>query len=95
VEQTADDALSGGRGSRGAGEEVDRPRDRAKAFLRRLLRDGAMLAADVEAAAMAEGIKLDTLKNAKADLGVRSRKRDGRGGAWLWFLPGREEELPF
>ncbi len=86
---TADEALNPSeRGPR------ERPRDRAKMLLRHLLRDGALPAVEVEEAARMEGIKPDTLRNAKKDLQVATNKSPGRAGGWLWSLPGRQEELP-
>ncbi|MER8972140.1 AAA family ATPase [Mesorhizobium sp. M0800] len=68
--------------------------DDAKAFLRRTLKGGRMLSAELDAAATNEGISTGTLKNAKKATGVISEKEAGSGGRWWCFLPGRQEELP-
>jgi putative DNA primase/helicase len=59
-------------------------RNTAKRFLRELLRNGAVPATEIEAAAKAEGIAKRTLDRAKAELGITSVKDDDK---WAWQLP--------
>jgi hypothetical protein len=58
----------------------------AKNFLSSALAQGARLAKDVEAEARQEDISERTLKRAKKELRVQSRKC-GMTGAWEWALP--------
>jgi hypothetical protein len=58
----------------------------AKGFLSTVLTQGARPARDVQAEARQDGISERTLKRAKADLGVISRKR-GMSDIWEWALP--------
>lgn len=59
-------------------------RETASAFLFKILEHGPKLASEIEALASAANIKVRTLKRAKAELGVKSRKT---GGVWEWSLP--------
>jgi hypothetical protein len=59
--------------------------DKAEAFLRDLLKDGALSVAEIEQVARMEGISERTLRRAKGNLHVRSRK-DGLQGPWMWEL---------
>ncbi|MER9421447.1 AAA family ATPase [Mesorhizobium sp. M0317] len=68
--------------------------DDAKAFLRRTLKGGRMLSAELDAAAANEGISTGTLKNAKKAVGVISNKENASAGRWWCFMPGMQEELP-
>jgi hypothetical protein len=47
----------------------------------------------IEWAARRDGITVGTLRNAKDDLGVVSRKKAGQGGAWVWILPVQPEPV--
>ena len=58
----------------------------ARDFLSTVLTQGARPARDVQAEARQDGISERTLKRAKADLGVISRKR-GMSDIWEWALP--------
>jgi hypothetical protein len=60
--------------------------DEACNFLRETLRNGARLQEEITDEARSVGIALRTLKRAKSQLGVMSRK-DGEGGRWTWRLP--------
>lgn len=57
--------------------------DRAKRLIENVLRDGAVAAEDIMQMAENEGISIKTLKRAKAQLGVVSRKR---GEQWYWEM---------
>jgi len=46
----------------------------------------------IDWAAKRDGITLGTLRNAKDDLGIVSRKKNGKGGAWVWILPVQQEQ---
>lgn len=64
----------------------------AEDFVRELLTDGAVLAAEVQQAAAAAGIRERTLDRAQQNLGVvHLRVDDGKrrrgGGQWTWQLP--------
>ncbi len=67
----------------------------AEDFLRDLLKDGEVLASEIERRAKGEGIAKRTLDRAKKELGVKSR-REGQTGAknqrWVWFLPESERK---
>jgi len=63
----------------------------AKDFLSSALAQGARPAKDVEAEARQEGISERTLKRAKKELRVQSRKC-GMTGAWEWSLPEGGQE---
>jgi hypothetical protein len=68
--------------------EMRPPRDSAKAFLTAILRDGPLAEPEVKAAAERQGISESTLKRAKHDLGVISKRNGfGSGCHWLWSLP--------
>jgi hypothetical protein len=60
-------------------------RDTAKEWLKQVLVGGPLPQTEVEARAGAEGISAATLKRAKEELGVRSRK-SGRPAVWYWEL---------
>jgi archaellum biogenesis ATPase FlaH len=60
-------------------------RARAADMLEELLADGPVSANDVEQAALAEGIGMNTVEAAKKDLGVRSVHRSD--GSWWWEFP--------
>lgn len=82
---SADDALAG------AGPRP-RPRDEAKEWLRALLEDGPVPAAQVWEEAKASGFAEATVKRAKQQLGVDTYKAKGLGAGWMWRLPGAEED---
>jgi len=63
--------------------------DRAKQFLLEFLAQGAKPQGEVIAQAEQRGIKERTLRRAKADMGVVSRK-SGLVGIWLWNLASTE-----
>ncbi|AZO12535.1 AAA family ATPase [Mesorhizobium sp. M3A.F.Ca.ET.080.04.2.1] len=91
-QMTADEAI-GYRNDTKPGPKTAK-KDRAAALLRRMLRDGPVAMTELVRFAEAEGIGRDTLDNAKNQIGVKSNKTPGKNGAWLWYLPGRQEELP-
>jgi putative DNA primase/helicase len=65
-------------------------RDDAEDFLRTVLGDGPRLATDVEKEAKEAKISFATLRRAKDNLGVKSRKFGGKFGGdakWYWTLP--------
>lgn len=69
-------------------EDREERRD-ADEFLRELLKDGGVRAADVLRAARENGIPERTLYRAKRRLGIKARHegQPGKRGAWYWFLP--------
>lgn len=60
-------------------------------FLRRVLNEGPRPAKVVQSEARQEGITERTLKRAKSQLRVVSRKL-GMDGSWEWGLPGRSPD---
>ena len=67
--------------------KIGRPNDKeikAKAFLMEMLKDGEMLSSDCEEKLEAAGFKKSTIKKAKKNTGVISRKK---GFLWYWSLP--------
>ena len=67
--------------------KIGRPNDKevkAKAFLMEMLKDGEMLSSDCEERLEAAGFKKSTIKKAKKNAGVISRKK---GFLWYWSLP--------
>jgi len=58
--------------------------DRAVSFLKKILGSTPVLATDIMEMADAEGISEKTLKRAKSELGIISRKT---GEQWYWILP--------
>ena len=66
-------------------------------FLYWALDDGPLPAEEVFRRAAQQGIKRGTLRRAKIDLGVSSRKlgpAEPGGPGWLWIAPGRETPQP-
>ena len=63
-------------------------RDEAKKFLNEILANGPATKAEIEEAAVANGIAERTLFRAKSELNIRAKK-DGAGGAWTWRLPDK------
>ena len=69
-----------------------RARDHAEEWLRKLLQDGPVPQQRIEAEAERQEFSWRTIRRAKDDLGVRSRKASfGRG--WLWELPNRGQDV--
>ena len=67
--------------------KIGRPNDKevkAKAFLMEMLKDGEMLSSDCEEKLEAAGFRKSTIKKAKKNAGVISRKK---GFLWYWSLP--------
>jgi len=64
----------------------DGPKDEAKAWLLGQLEQGAVGAKAILSAAKADGIAIRTLKKAKKEFGVASKKVDG---VWTWFPPSQ------
>jgi len=83
VAMSADEAV-GGRSSRGP--EPDARRD-AEAWLMDYLAAGSRPAKALYIAASEDGHTKDTIRRAKATLGVQATKT-GYQGAWVWLLPG-------
>lgn len=92
IELTADEALSGPQHA----DNQPGALDSAKLFLLEMLKPGAMPVKDVEAAAKAAGIAKKTLRNAREELGIVTRKLTGVGSGWVWELPlaGMKANLP-
>jgi hypothetical protein len=82
VEVTATEAMQAeaGRGS------AKRAKDDAKDFLRTQLAQGPKKQADIEEAAEQEPISTATLRRAKKELGIKSKKL-GKDEGWEWSLP--------
>jgi putative DNA primase/helicase len=72
-------------------EKKESPRAQAEKFLRHLLADGPMKAAEIQELAVDEGIAVKTLRRAKKDLGVTAFQKDR---TWWWELPGEDDDLP-
>ena len=72
-----------------AGSDADRApaRKEAAEWLRETLADGPMIASEVFDKADADGINEKTLKTAKREIGVTTRKSGGTGSPWVWTLP--------
>ena len=67
--------------------KMGRPNDKeikAKEFLLEMLKDGEMLSSDCEERLEAAGFKKSTIKKAKKNAGVISKKK---GFLWYWSLP--------
>ena len=81
MEMTAEEAFQS------LAPKIGRPNDKevkAKAFLIEMLKDGEMLSSDCEEKLEAAGFKKSTIKKAKKNAGVISRKK---GFLWYWSLP--------
>ena len=81
MEMTAEEAFQS------LAPKIGRPNDKevkAKAFLIEMLKDGEMLSSDCEEKLEAAGFKKSTIKKAKKNTGVISRKK---GFLWYWSLP--------
>ena len=81
---SADEALGGGRRTRGPMPDARRD---AEAWLTDFLAAGPQPAKEVYAKAGEDGHTKDTIRRAKAALGVEATKA-GFQGAWVWVLPG-------
>jgi len=79
VDMTANEAMEAGNASTAKRE--------AKEFLQDRLRAGPAKADALIEEARQDGISLSTLKRAKKELGITSRK-DGLEGGWVWELSG-------
>ena len=80
IEITANEAMAAAGGHTAKREATD--------FLRERLGTGPGYADEVIEEAEQNGINQKTLKRAKKDLGIRSRKETGKlGGKWIWELP--------
>jgi putative DNA primase/helicase len=87
VEITANEAMQAATGQTAKRE--------AREFLLERLEAGAMKQDDVLEEAKQEGIAEKTLRRAKKELGIKSRKERGRPtGAWFWELPPKRESWP-
>jgi hypothetical protein len=62
------------------------PRAEAKAWLRDVLKHGPYPAKDIERKAKEDGICMRTLKYAKKEMGVESRRHNGM---WVWGYPAK------
>ena len=81
MEMTAEEAFQS------LAPKIGRPNDKevkAKAFLIEMLKDGEMLSSDCEEKLEAAGFRKSTIKKAKKNAGVISRKK---GFLWYWSLP--------
>jgi len=82
VEITANEAMQAADGRSGYAKRE------AREFLLERLEAGAVKADDIFEEAKQEGIAVTTLKRAKKELGIKSRKEHGRtDGPWFWGLP--------
>lgn len=82
VEITANEAMQAGNGT---------AKREAREFLLDRLEAGPVNSDDLVEEAKQEGIAFATLRRAKKDLGIKSRKQRGAvAGAWTWELPHKE-----
>jgi putative DNA primase/helicase len=82
VEITANEAMQAGNGT---------AKREAREFLLDRLEAGPVNSDDLVEEAKQEGIAFATLRRAKKDLGIKSRKHRGAvAGAWTWELPHKE-----
>ena len=82
VEITANEAMQAA-GNRTAKRE-------AREFLLERLETGPVNSADIIEEAKQEGIAVKTLRRAKKELGVKSRRQGGTNGTWFWELPSKK-----
>ena len=83
VEITANEAMQAAEGRTAKRE--------AKEFLLERLEAGPANSDDIIEEAKQEGIAEKTLRRAKKDLGIKSRKEHGiTDGPWLWELPAKK-----
>lgn len=90
VQVTATEALHA---EKAGASQSGRPRDAAKSFLEEMLATGPVLMREIEEAAKANLISRTTLKRAKLDLGVVSKKVSADDG-WTWELPKTRSAAP-
>jgi putative DNA primase/helicase len=82
VEITANEAMAAGNGT---------AKREAREFLLERLEAGPVNSDDLVEEAKQEGIAFATLRRAKKDLGIKSRKQRGDvNGAWMWELPPKK-----
>jgi putative DNA primase/helicase len=87
VEITANEAMQAAGGHTAKRE--------AREFLLERLGAGPVNSEDLVEEAKQEGIAEKTLRRAKKELGIRSRKQQGRtDGLWFWELPPKRESWP-
>jgi hypothetical protein len=86
VEITANEAMAAV-GGRTAKRE-------AKEFLRERLEAGPVKSDDILDEAKQEGIAEKTLRSAKKELGIKSRREGGSTGTWFWELPPKKATHP-
>jgi putative DNA primase/helicase len=82
VEITANEAMAAAGGHTAKRE--------AKEFVLKRLEAGPVASDDVLEEAKQEGIAEKTLRSAKKDLGIRSRREGGSAGTWFWELPPKK-----
>jgi len=87
VEITANEAMQAAEGSTAKRE--------AREFLLERLKDGPAKTDEIIEEAKQEGIAEKTLRRAKKELGIKSRKEHGRiDGPWVWELPPKKATPP-
>ena len=87
VEITANEAMQGAEGKTAKRE--------AREFLLERLEAGPVNSDDIIEEAKQEGIAVMTLRRAKKELGIKSRKQRGSvDGAWTWELPPQGGRAP-
>ena len=62
----------------------------AREFLLERLETGPVNSADIIEEAKQEGIAVKTLRRAKKELGVKSRRQGGTNGTWFWESPSKK-----
>jgi hypothetical protein len=88
VEKTADDVVAAELLAGTHAQQSESVRDIAKAFLQNALKCGPVLEADLKLAADALNLSWRTVKRAKKELGVESKREGfGKEGAWFWKFP--------
>jgi hypothetical protein len=88
---SADEALGAGHGGNGDGRSDDAGSalEEAMDWLREILAEGPVPTTEVQETAREAGLSWATVKRARPKIGAKA-KRDGfgRGGSWLWHIPG-------
>jgi hypothetical protein len=82
VEITANEAMQAATGQTAKRE--------AREFLLDHLEAGPRNSDDIVAEAKQEGIAERTLRGAKKELGIKSRRHGGTNGTWFWELPAKK-----